>query len=160
MKQKVAFSKTDEHEIRHMMRMGFILPALFFLITTLLYIMIIVFNNIRNSHPEIIIPVLLLAAYLLSLRMNRKYRKDLLDGYKTVQRVVIEETEQKKSYEAGSGMTFAGNKMKESTVYYFIIERTRYEVSRDLFESCQAGESIYMFFTPHSNIHIGFGLIG
>jgi len=156
MNQKIALTKSDENEIRHMIRAGFVLPVLFFLVSCLIYIMIIVFNNIRNSHPEIIIPVLLLAAYLLSLRMNRKYRKDLLDGYKTVQRVVIEETEQKKSYEAGSGIL---GRPKETIMYYFIIERTRYEVSQDMYESCQAGDSIYMFYTPHSNIHIGFGLI-
>jgi len=143
-----------------MMRAGIIVPLLFVPIITAFYVIIIKNYKIYAFELVIVAALLTIAGILISILLNRKYRKDLKTGFKIARTVEIEESEQKKSYEAGSGSMYIGQEMKEIITYYFIIERTRYQVEQELYESCEAGDSIYMFFTPHSNVHIGFGLMG
>lgn len=156
---KVALNEFDKKEIRYMMRAGIIIPILFFPIACAVYVMIILNSSEGFDKIEFIIPFIALISVLLSLLINRKYRLDLKEGYKIARDVQIDRREEKKDFEAGSGTLYLGQKMNEFTAYYFIIENTRYRVEKELYESSYSGSMIYMFFTPHSNIHIGFGLM-
>lgn len=144
---KASLTKKDLKELRYQCRMGYILPFMFFLISS-----IITMGDIKY------ISILLVVAFLISYLMNHKYYSDISNNVKTSETKCISQKEFKTDYEAGSGnmSTLPHNdEMKAFIRYDLIIDHTRYRVEKNLFESCKEGDEVLFYYAPKSKYLLG-----
>lgn len=143
--------QADINEIKHLKKMGIVFPVLFF---TGLALFDFVYWKIDTEVEQwmfitINISVLLLSV-LVNFLMNRKYNKDLLLGTKNVELAIVQEKYDIISHEAGSGTLYIGQRMRPIHVAYVIIDYTRYEVPRDVYDLISEGDEIEMHYSAYS----------
>jgi len=106
---------------------------------------------------------IILLSFLIPNRMNKKINKDIREETIQLRKAEVLGKENVTSYEAGSGtlhIPVLGNlfpklwsqKMRETSKFYLIIERYRYEVGQELYEKVNEKEFVKMYFSQHSDI--------
>lgn len=129
------------------------------------------FYFIVIPEPNLIYVILIdtaviLICLLINYRVSHKLKLDLKDGIKVSKKAIVQDKEYKASWEAGSGTLHIpvlgnlfpklwGQEMRDSGTYYLIINNTRYEVDRKLYEDVIPGDMVLMFYTQYSNSRLG-----
>lgn len=159
-------SRENIKEIKHLKKMGIILPILIILITTLVSVGYM-FDPNKSLYLILSGYIGILAlCIIINYSLNRKYSKDINAGIKEIRIAVVSAKESKTSYEAGSGAMYVpalgdifpklwGQKMKPSELSYLIIDNVRQEVEKDTFDKIKEGDSVEMHYTKHSNTLLG-----
>ena len=130
----------DIKTLKYEMRAGFVFGG-FLLVPGLAYLIIQHSTN-NESYPLIDLAIVALPVLIFYL-VNRKLIRDLKLKKKTVTNVRIQKKENQKSWEAGSGVV--GRRawdMRETAKFNLIIENTRYEVERSVWEAVNDGDYI------------------
>jgi len=105
---------------------------------------------------------LFISSILIFYLVSNKYRQDIKSNKKKTHSVKLQNKAAEITQEAGSGTLHQpilgelfpklwGQKMKELNVYYFVIDNNKYEVTKELFEAVEVGESIEMHYSYYSN---------
>ena len=156
-------TESDRKEIKHMTRIGFVLPGLILGISVIINLLFLVDKNDNTDFVLLtfidlgIIAICLGISYL----MNRKYYQDLKLGVKKIRLEKVQDKENKTSYEAGSGTLhkpFLGKlfpklwsqEMKPIFLVYLIINNTRYEVKKTLYDKVKNGDYVEMHYSEFS----------
>ena len=156
-------SENEINELKYQCRMGYILPFLFFAISTVLggYIYETYFNykavGMNLQIDLFILIFFFIFSVFLSFRMNRKLYLDIRNKEKVAEKKIIQRKIEMKDYEAGSGnMTSLphNNPMKEFMRYDIIIENTKYRVDKDLFDNCSNGNEVLFLYAPISRYRL------
>ncbi len=156
-------TESDRKEIKHMTRIGFVLPGLILGISVIINLLFLVDTNDNTNFVLLtfidfgIIIICLGISYL----MNRKYYQDLKLGVKIIRIEKVQDKENKTSYEAGSGTLHRpvlgklfpklwSQEMKPIFLVYLIINNYRYEVNKTLFDKTRIGDFVEMHYSEIS----------
>lgn len=139
-----------------------------FTITLLFFFDIVILINEYDITPKYVylinIAAIIISVIILYLVSN-KYRQDIKSNKKKTHSVKLQNKAAEITQEAGSGTLHQpilgeifpklwGQKMKELNVYYLVIDNTRYEVTKELFEAVEVGESLEFHYSYYSNVLI------
>ncbi len=80
--------------------------------------------------------------------MNRKYLKDIKNGFKIAHKKTIQRRIKKRDFEAGSGKH--RGRMTEFARYDLIIDNTIYLIDEELYDKCNDGDEVLFFYAPES----------
>lgn len=162
-KQRV-LSDNDRKEIKYSLRIGYIIPGSVLLIWggIINTFLIISFEIITINHLLMMNALVILLCAFLSYIMNRKHNKDLMIDLKEIKLLRVDAKEDKTSHEAGGGNlyipilgalfpVFWGQKPKLNYLTYLIINRFRYRVSKELFDTVKVGDMVELHYTIHGN---------
>jgi len=157
----------DIAALRYERRFGYLLPALLLALAALLNAL----NFIAKIIPDVRVVIfanvaVLLLCLLICYKINHKLNLDLKEGIKVWKKGKVQDKESKISYEAGSGAMHIpvlgnvfpklwGQEMRDSGCYYLIINNTRYEVNRKLYDEVNAGDEVRIYYAQHSNSRLG-----
>ena len=156
---RLRLTEKDIKELKNQCRMGYVLPAMIFILGSFIGGAIYELNFNTNSDglsieiDLIIVLGFLILSFLVSRLMNKRYYSDIRYNEKVSETKIIQRKIDKKDYEAGSGnmTTFPhNNQMKEFTRYDLIVENTRYRVDKELFDKCSNGDEVLFFYAPRS----------
>ncbi|WP_133250001.1 hypothetical protein [Marinifilum breve] len=156
---------TDIKEIKYMTRAGYIIPTLFLAFAALESIYLVLGEGVDPSTITFILinASVVTCLIIISYLINRKYFKDLKSGEKKIEIHTVQKKEDRTSYEAGSGTLHIpilgdlfpklwSQEMKKNYLMYLIIKNTRFEVSKELYDQVNIGESVQMHYSRYSNI--------
>jgi hypothetical protein len=155
----IQLTEKDIKGLRYQCRMGYVLPAMIFILSTFILGVIYELNfNTKTVGLNLEIGLLiafvsLILALLISFQMNKKYYSDIRNNIKVYEKKIIQKKTYKKDYEAGSGnMTSLphNNPMNEFIRYDLIIENTTYRVDKELFDKCSDEDEVLFFYAPKS----------
>lgn len=157
-------TEADRKEIKQMTRIGFVLPGFILCFTAIINLLFILD---QNKHTDFLTLILIdvgiiISSFGISYLMNRKYYKDLKIGIKRIRFEEVQDKENKTSYEAGSGALhrpFLGKlfpklwsqEMKPDYLVYLIINHTRYEIKKTLYDKVNNGDIVEMHYSEFSN---------
>ena len=157
-------SEQDIKDIKYQCRMGYVIPLFLFLIGTFIAgsVYELEFNTEVSgiSITALLINIFsfLLIASFVSYRINRRYYADIKNNEKDVLIKTIQKLEAGKSYEAGSGTMYFGQKMKSSDQFSVIVDNYRYKIDKELFDNCRKGGEILFNYTRESRFLLGLEL--
>lgn len=140
--------------LRYQCRMGYILPAMLFVIGTV--ISVVVFETRINSKDLNFEMILIMAfgmaglSFFIGYKMNWKYISDIRNKEKQIETKIIQSKASKKDFEAGSGTLVVGQDMNEFYSYSIVVENIRYRVDEKLFSSCSDGDELLFNYAPKS----------
>lgn len=150
-----------------MKRFGIVFPILIISFALLLYVFPSLYEleSINWIEFTLINMGILSFCVLLYFLINGKYIKDLNLGTKKIIIETVQEKQDKTSYEAGSGalhIPILGNlfpkiwsqEMKPKYVLYLIINNTRYEVRKDVFNQTKKGDLVEIHYSQFSNTRL------
>ncbi len=160
-------TREDIAALKYERRFGYLFPAL-----------ILAFAILLNAFYFIVVPLpnliyviftdtaVILICLLINYRVSHKLKQDLKDGVKVSKKAIVQDKECKVLWEAGSGTLHIpvlgnlfpkvwGQKMRDSSAYYLIINNTRYEVDRKLYEDVNPGDTVIMYYAQYSNSRLG-----
>jgi hypothetical protein len=157
----------DVTALRYERRFGYLFPVLLLALAVLLN----AFNFIVKAVPDVRVVIfvnvaVLLLCLLIHYKINHKLNLDLREGIKVGKKAKVQDKECNISYEAGSGAMHIpvlgnifpklwGQEMRDSSCFYLILNSTRYEVSRELFEEVNVGDEVRIYYAQHSNSRLG-----
>ena len=149
-------TEKDIKVLKYQCRMGYVIPAMIFIIGTI--VSVAIYESLFNTESNALnIEILVILAsgffalsFLISYKMNHKYLKDIRFNRKVVETKIIQKKESKSDYEAGSGTMYIGEEMKGYDSFSIIVENYRYRVDKDLFMSSKEGDEILFNYAPIS----------
>jgi len=162
MSELVELTESDIKVLKGERRIAYVFSGIilaFGLLFNVLYMIMIV-----NKDLLILLSVdaaIILLSFLISYWMNKKINKDIREETTRVRLAEVQGKESVPSYEAGSGTLHIpilgdlfpklwSQKMRESSKFYLIIERYRYEVEKELYEKVNEKELVKMYLALHS----------
>ena len=155
---KKALTQSDIEELRYQCRMGYLLPAMFFLLGNILVggACFVNFGSDGTTIEMLLIIVVVFAclALLMGYKMNWKYISDIAYMEKQVVTKIIQRKEAKRDYEAGSGTMYLGQEMNGFDSYSIIVENTRYRVDEELYLACAEGGEVLFNYAPKSRYRL------
>ena len=149
-------TERDIIDLRCQCRMGYVIPAMIFIIGTFIFTAIyeLYFNSNSNSiNTEVVLLIVLgfiLLSILIGYKMNHKYLSDIKNNEKVLETKVILKKESKRDYEAGSGTLYIGQKMKGFDSFSIIVDNYRYRVDKDLYINSNEGDEVVFSYAPVS----------
>ncbi|PKP00736.1 MAG: hypothetical protein CVU14_07010 [Bacteroidetes bacterium HGW-Bacteroidetes-9] len=160
-------TEADIRLIKYEKRFGYIFAGLILSMGAFLNLFYFVASAEKNL--LIAIPVdfiILILSGLVVFFMNRKLNQDLKADYrkKTDARVGAKQSEPVfKPGARGLKTEIVGNMLPEALAtedetserYYLIIDNHRYEVSRNLYQKVEPGDSVKMYFSAFSETYLG-----
>ncbi len=164
MSDLMELTESDIRILKGQKRIAYVFSGIvlaFGLLFNILYIIMI-----ANKDLLILLSVdaaIVLLSFLISYWMNKRINKDIREETSIVRLAEVQGKENIPSYEAGSGTMHIpvlgdlfpklwSQKMRESSKFYLIIERYRYEVGQELYEKVNEKETVKMCFSQHSDI--------
>ncbi|MFA5851022.1 MAG: hypothetical protein WC833_14220 [Bacteroidales bacterium] len=164
MSELMELTESDIKVLKGEKRIAYVFSGMvlvFGLLFNILYMIMIVNNDLL-----ILLSVdaaIILLSFLISYWMNKKINKDIREETTLLRLAEVQGKETVASYEAGSGTLHIpilgdlfpklwSQKMRESSKFYLIIERYRYEVGQELYERVNEKEFVKMYFSQHSDI--------
>lgn len=157
----------DIAALRYERRFGYLFPALLLALAVLLNAI----NFIVKIVPDVITVIFINAAVLMlclliHFKISHKVNLDLREGIKVWKKAKVQDKESNVSYEAGSGAMHIpvlgnlfpklwGQEMRDSSCFYLILNSTRYEVSRELFEEVNVGDEVRIYYAQNSHSRLG-----
>jgi amino acid permease len=156
---RLRLTEKDIKELKYQCRMGYVLPAMIFILGTFIGGAIYELNFNKNSSGlnieiDLLIALgFLIVSYAISHLMNKKYYSDIRNNEKLSEKKIIQRKIDKTDYEAGSGnMTTLphNNPMKEFTRYDLIIDNIKYRIDKELFDNCNDGDEVLFYYAPKS----------
>lgn len=154
----------DILEIKEMTKIGYVIPIIVLFLATIIsaYLFIKEPKSVDLNFLIFIDAFVLLSCILISYQMNRKHYKDLKSGLKKIITAKVTDKQDRSSHEAGGGNLYIpilgdlfpklwGQKPKKIYWVYFIINQTRYQVNKELFDTIKPGEQVEMHYTLYGN---------
>ncbi|KAF5068150.1 hypothetical protein DSECCO2_245890 [anaerobic digester metagenome] len=157
----------DIAALRYERRFGYLFPALLLALAVLLNAL----NFVIKFVPDVRVVIfanaaVLLLCLLIHFKISHKLNQDLRDGIKVWEKAKVQAKESNVSYEAGSGAMHIpvlgnlfpklwGQEMRDSSCFYLILNSTRYEVSRELYEEVNVGDEVRIYYAQHSHSRLG-----
>ncbi len=157
---RTQLTEKDIKELKCQCRMGYVLPAMVFILGTLIVVAIYELNFNKhtkglNLELDLFITLgFLIVSFIISYLMNRKYYADIRKDEKVAKTKTVQEKTGKKDFEAGSGnvTTLPHNRpMNEFARYDLVVENVKYRVDKELYDKCSAGDEVLFFYAPKSN---------
>jgi hypothetical protein len=149
-------TKKDIKELRYQCRMGYVIPAMIFILGTFISGAIYELNFNTESDGINVEMILLITLGFIALsfftnyKMNWKYISDIRNDEKVIETKTIQKKEYKTDYEAGSGTLYIGQEMKGYDSFSIVVENCRYKVDKDVFLNCNEGDEIIFNYAPIS----------
>ncbi|NCA85456.1 MAG: hypothetical protein EOM83_07770 [Clostridia bacterium] len=170
---KASLTNQDKKVLNYEKRMGYVFSGLVIIaggFFTLFYFLLI------KTEPNYLLVGLIdlgiiLSAYFICSRVNRKLNRDLKAGEKEILKRAVEKKTEVKSHEAGSGKLYIpvlaslspklwGPKMNEANRYFIVVSDNKYEVDRGLYDDLKKGDDFYIHFARHSETILDFSKEG
>lgn len=159
-------TEKDIKEIRYQCRMGYLLPVLLLIISSLIFFVSLLSKEIEFQIYLyfLIATAIILIPIGLSYLMNGKYLADIRNGEKEGETKTIQLKEKKKDFEAGSGCVTTSlllnitKEMKEFIRYDIVVENTRYQIDEEFYNNCNVDDEVVFYFAPKSRYLIEIGL--
>jgi hypothetical protein len=157
-------TELDRKEIKNMTRFGFVLPTMIALLAGILNVYFLLDTKI-SFNPQILFIIdfiVILLCIIISYRMNHKHFKDLRNGVKRIELAKVRSKQNKTSYDAGSGTLHIpvlgdllpklwSQKSEPNYLVYFIIDNSRYEVNKELYNNVNEGDAVEMHYSMFGN---------
>lgn len=145
-------TEKDIKELKYQSRMGYLLPGLFFIISTIFIIggMLTQKIELNSSLLVILIAAIIIISFSISYLINRKYFMDIRTGEKEGELKTIQLKEKINDFEAGSGKLYIGQEMKGFTRYNIVVENTRFQIDEEFYNNCNAGDEVVFYFASQS----------
>jgi hypothetical protein len=170
---KALLTNQDRKVLNYEKRIGYVFSGLVIIaggFFTLFYFLLI------KTEPNYLLVGLIglgiiLLAYFICSRVNRKLNRDLKAGEKEILKRAVENKTEVKSHEAGSGMLFIpvlaslspklwGPKMNKANRYFIFTSDNKYEVDKEIYDDFKKGDNFYIHFAKHSETVLGFSKEG
>ncbi|WP_321320610.1 hypothetical protein [Labilibaculum sp.] len=160
-------TEQDIKNIKYQCRMGYILPFFFFtlgsiFITALVDFIVSFEREIEGSiHIYLTIGILFIISVLMNYLMNGKYKADLRNKEKILERKTIQKKLATEDVEAGSanvGPLPHNRSMNKFMRYDLIIDNTKYRIDKELFDKCSDGDDVFFHIAPKSKYRIKIDL--
>lgn len=156
---RIQLTNSEKDELKLQCRMGYIIPFMFFIISTTIVVSIYEMNfNIGSAlnyqTDFIIMGIFTFISIAISFAMNNKYYADIRYNEKIVEPKLIQRKVSKTDYEPGTGNGLFGE-MKSFIRYDLIIENTKFKVDKTLFDSVKDGDEVVFMFAPKSKYLLG-----
>jgi len=152
----------DIKELRYQSRSGYIISAIFFMIGTLISILIYVVNHrteevgVDTSIILAITSVFASLALIMCYMINRNYISDIRNNEKEIEVKIIERKMLKGDLEGGSETI--GGEIKAVCVYSIVVEGYKYMVEEDFYDKCKEGGEVLFNYAPISRHLISMDL--
>ncbi len=162
-------TEKDISDLKYRCRVGYLLPGLLFVLGTAVLLPFHAELGLGGEHGELtlistilIVSVVFVLAAFISFMMNRKYLKDIKNGFKIAHKKTIQRKSKKRDFEAGSGNVGKSvhgytitRDMTEFARYDLIIDNTIYLIDEELYDKCNDGDEVLFFYAPESKYFLG-----
>jgi hypothetical protein len=156
-------TEKDRKVLKYERRIGYVLSGLIICFGGFFNLFYFVLNKTGQDYLMVsfIDLGILLLAYFVCNRINKKVNRDLKDITKELLKKRVEKKIEEKSYEAGSGALYIpilgdlfpklwGQKMRETRKYFIFTSDTKYEVEKDVYDDLKKGTDFYVHVATHS----------
>lgn len=158
-----SLTEQDRKFLKYEKRIGYVFAGLILSFGGFFNLIYFLLNKV---HPNLLLAGLIdlgiiLLAYTVCHRTNRKLNLDLKDNQKEIHTKTLEKKEEVNSYEAGSGSLHIpilgnlfpklwGQNMKENKLYYLYSQGNRYEADKALYDQLKKGSEFHIHYARHS----------
>lgn len=151
--KKTRLTDEDIQAIRYEKRTGYVFSAMI-IVTGILGNVIYNSGGWGSMFSAWVNALILLAALLVLLIINRKYNKDLRHGerIKTTAEIIA------KDMEIDYVSRIHSRKMKPVEVFFINTNDYKYKVSKEIYGKTKPGDFVDIYTTPYSNILLGITL--
>jgi len=151
---KTKLTKEDIKKLNYQKRPGFVVSIAIFILGLIMTLTAISVYENNELYTLLIFLVTIIISGIVAYLMIGKYQKDISNKEKILEVKTIQKKESITDYEAGSGSMYLGQKMNAFDKYSIIIENTRFDVDKDFYETCNAGDDVTFHIAPKSKHRI------